>query len=310
MTIPHDHPRGDDKPVTVRTLRRMAREGEAFACLTCYDATMARWLRRAGVHILLVGDTAAEVVLGFPSTIHMPLEIALALTAGVKRGAPTALVMGDMPFLSYQGDENEALRNAGRFMTEGLADVVKLEVDASYAPLVRKLARAGVPVCAHVGTRPQQAALRGGYGSSGRTPEEADRIVADAVEMERAGAVLLLVEAVPPEVAERITKATRTPLIGIGAGDGCHGQVLVAQDLLGLTDWQPSFARPLGDLGEQVRRTAAEWVDRVARHESTSHRYTMIDGNAGDSAGGSDSGGGTNAPDVSTGKAARAVSKR
>lgn len=288
----------------------MAREGEPFACLTCYDATTARWLRRAGVHVLLVGDTAAEVVLGFPSTIHMPLDIALALTAGVKRGAPTALVMGDMPFLSYQGDENDALRNAGRFMTEGTADIVKLEVDASFAPLVHKMARAGIPVCAHVGTRPQQAALRGGYGSSGRTSEDADRIVADAVELERAGAVMLLVEAVPPEVAERIVKATRAPLIGIGAGDGCHGQVLVVQDLLGLTDWQPSFASPLGRLGEQIRQIASEWVGRVARHESASHRYTMIDGTGADGGAGRTSASAPASPDVSTGRPSRAVSNR
>lgn len=267
-------------PVTIRTLRRMAREGEPFACLTCYDATTARWLERAGVHVLLVGDTAAEVVLGHPSTIHMPLDLAITLTAAVKRGAPSCMVMGDMPFMTYQADENEALRNAGRFLTEGRADVVKLEVDASFSPLVRAMTRAGIPVCAHVGTRPQLAGLRGGYGSSGRTPDEAERIVRDAQELEAAGATLLLVEAVPPQVTDRILAATRTPLIGIGAGTACHGQVLVLQDLLGLTDWQPSFAVPVVRLGQEIQRAVGDWVGRVGRRESGGREYTMIEESA------------------------------
>lgn len=270
----------DRPPVTLRTLRRMAAEGVPFACLTCYDATTARWLERAGVHVLLVGDTAAEVILGHKSTIHMPLEISLALTAAVKRGATSALVMGDMPFLTYHGDGNAALRNAGRYLTEGLADVVKIEADASFAPLVRKMARAGIPVCAHVGSKPQQAGLQGGYAASGRTAADAERVVDDARALEEAGAVLLLVEAVPPSVTERVMAATRAPLIGIGAGQACHGQVLVLQDLLGLTDWQPGFAEPVVRLGEVVRDACAAWVERVARRESSTHRYEMRPGEA------------------------------
>jgi 3-methyl-2-oxobutanoate hydroxymethyltransferase len=149
-------------PVTLRTLAKMAAAGEAFACLTCYEASTARWLERAGVHVLLVGDTAAEMVLGFKRTIDMPLDVLVALTAGVKRGAPRTVVMADMPFMSYQAGEDEAVKNAGRFLTEGLADVVKIEADASFAGLVRKMVRAGVPVCGHVGSRPQQVALTSG----------------------------------------------------------------------------------------------------------------------------------------------------
>jgi len=253
----------------------MARDGEPFACLTCYDATTARWLAKAGVHLLLVGDTAAEVILGFDSTIHMPLEIAIALTAATKRGAPDTVVMADMPFMSYQADDAEAIRNAGRFLTEGLADVVKLEADASQAGLVRKMTRAGIPICGHVGSKPQQAGLHGGYTSQGRTPEDADRVVADAVALEEAGAVLLLVEAVPAQVAERIVEATRVPLIGIGAGPAPHGQILVTQDLLGLTNWQPGFANPVASLGVEIQRAAEEFVDRVASKSVTTHRYTM-----------------------------------
>ncbi len=241
----------------------MASAGEPFACLTCYDATTARWLASAGVHVLLVGDTAAEMILGFERTIDMPLDVLLALTAGVKRGAPRTLVMGDMPFMSYQADESEGVLNAGRFLTEGLADVVKIEADASFAPLVARMTRAGVPVCAHVGSRPQTAAITSGYAGAGRTPAEADRIVRDAVELERAGAVLLLIEAVPAEVTGKVLAATTVPLIGIGAGPACHGQVLVLQDLLGMTERPPRFAAPVARLGEQIESAGREWVTRV-----------------------------------------------
>src|SRR5262245_33432111 len=201
-------------PVTIRTIRDMVARGEAFACLTCYDATTARWLQRAGVPVLLVGDTAAEMILGYQRTIDMPLEVLIALTAGVKRGAPRAMVMADMPFMSYQADDADALQNAGRFMTQGLADIVKIEADASFAPLVARMTRAGVPICAHVGSRPQLVSLAGGYSAAGKTAEEAERIVADAVSLEAAGAVMLLVEAVPDEVSRRILAATRVPVIG------------------------------------------------------------------------------------------------
>lgn len=253
--------------ITLRTLRRQVRDGVPFACLTCYDSTTARWLERAGVPVLLVGDTAAEMVLGYERTIDMPLDVLLALTAGVKRGAPSRLVMGDMPFMSYHADDASALRNAGRFMTEGQADVVKLEADASFAPLVRKMARAGIPVCGHVGSRPQRAAITSGYAGAGRTAEEAAQIVDDAVALEDAGAVLLLVEAVPAEVTARIMAQTRVPLIGIGAGPACHGQVLVLQDLLGMTDTAPRFAPAVARLGEQVAAAGREWVRMVAARE-------------------------------------------
>ncbi len=258
----------------------MARDGEVFSSLTCYDATTARWLERAGVHVLLVGDTAAEVVLGYESTIHMPLDVAVALTAGVKRGAPNTMVMADMPFMSYQADDGDAVRNAGRFLTEGLADVVKIEADASLAPLVGKMARAGIPVCGHVGSKPQQVGLTGGYSSAGKTAAAAARIVEDACALEEAGCVLLLVEAIPPEVAELIVKKTKAPVIGIGAGPGCHGQILVLQDLLGLTDWQPGFAPPVVHLGEAIRDACRDWVKQVSRREATPHRYVMAPGEA------------------------------
>jgi 3-methyl-2-oxobutanoate hydroxymethyltransferase len=271
---------GDPAEVSIRTLREMAARGEAFACLTCYDATTARWLQRAGVHLLLVGDTAAEVILGFIRTIDMPLEVLLALTAAVKRGAPQCVVMGDMPFMSYQADDAAAIRNAGRFLTEGFADIVKLEVDETFAPLVAKMTRAGIPICAHIGSRPQLAALSGGYGAAGRTADEAQQIVRDAVAMERAGAVLLLIEAVPDEVTRRVIEATHAPLIGIGAGTECHGQVLVLQDLLGMSDRAPRFAEPVAQLGPGIQRAGAEWVSRVKARRIGGRRYGMRSGEA------------------------------
>ncbi|MFZ4575172.1 MAG: 3-methyl-2-oxobutanoate hydroxymethyltransferase [Phycisphaerales bacterium] len=263
------------QPVTLRTLFRMAKDRTPFACLTCYDATTARWLERANVPVLLVGDSAAEVVLGFKRTIDMPLEFAITLTAAVKRGAPNTVVMADMPFLSYQSDDISAVRNAGRFMTEGQADCVKLEVDRAYAPLIEKLTRAGVPVVAHIGSKPQQAALKGGYSSAGRTEAEIEEIVADAIALEQSGAVMLLVEAVPDQATERILQSTSVPLIGIGAGTACHGQVLVVHDLLGLTDHPPRFAAPVASLGEAVAAAGAEWVRRVAARSIGGVRYEM-----------------------------------
>lgn len=270
----HTH-QTEGRPVTLRTLRRMADRGEPFACLTCYDATTARWLERAGVHLILVGDTAAEVVLGHDSTIHMPLDIAVALTAGVKRGAPNTVVMGDMPFMSYQAGEDDALQNAARFLTEGSADLVKLEADVSFAPLVAKMARAGIAVCGHVGAKPQHATLTAGYAAAGRTRTDAERVIEDAIALEQAGAVMLLVEAVPPEVAERVLEKTSVPLIGIGAGPAPHGQILVLQDLLGMTQWQPGFATPMASVGVDIENVARRYVERVARRSVTEHRFSM-----------------------------------
>lgn len=265
------------KPVTLRTLQRMSAANERFACLTAYDATTARHLERAGIPLLLVGDTAAEMVLGLQGTIHAPLEFLLTLTAAVKRGAPNTFVMGDMPFMSYQADEAEGIRNAGRFLTEGTADAVKIEVDGTFTRLVSQMNRAGIPVCAHVGSRPQRAKHDGGYRAAGRTRSEAAKVVEDAVRLEDAGACLLLIEATPAEVAEQIVERTSVPVIGCGAGPACHGQIVVTQDIFGLTDWQPGFAKPITDLAEATQSAAIRWMNMVASSELGEHPYTMLD---------------------------------
>ncbi|MCE2881298.1 MAG: 3-methyl-2-oxobutanoate hydroxymethyltransferase [Planctomycetaceae bacterium] len=264
-------------PVTVRSLQRAMREGKTFAALTCYDATTARWLERAGVPVLLVGDTAAEMVLGHPNTLHAPLDFLITLTAAVKRGAPRCLVMADMPFMSYQTSDADGVRNAGRFMTEGMADCVKLEVDASFAPLVALMTRAGVPVVAHIGSRPQHAKQVGGYAAAGKTADEAIRIIADADAMLAAGASMLLVEATPLEVTEEIVRRSTVPVIGCGAGAGCHGQVVVLHDLLGLTERQPPFALPIAQLGSQLSAVADTWKSRVREGTLGEHPYALAD---------------------------------
>ncbi|MCL4222460.1 MAG: 3-methyl-2-oxobutanoate hydroxymethyltransferase [Phycisphaerales bacterium] len=261
--------------VTLRTLEQMARRGEPFACLAAYDATLARWLDRAGVHVLLAGDSGAQLALGFERTIDMPLEVAIAFTAALRRGALNAMVIADMPFMSYQACQAEALRNAGRFMTEGLADAVKIEVDASFAPLVARMTRAGIPVCAHIGLRPQNVGLTGGYRAVGRTAEEAMALLADAKALEEAGAVLLLLEAVPDPVAAAIVEQSGVPVIGIGAGPAPHGQILVAHDLLGLSDTPPRFAEPAAQIGPAIRDAAAAWTRQVSARTLPTDAYTM-----------------------------------
>lgn len=262
--------------VTLRTIRKLIKEGRRFACLTCYDATTARWMERAGLPMLLVGDTLAEMVLGYDQTYYADMNLSVALTAAVRRGAPNVMLMADMPFMSYQADDADAMRNAARFMTEAGADLVKLEVDRSFAPLVEKMARAGIPVVAHIGSRPQQTKISGGYRSFGRTPEEAMRLIADARALEAAGAVMLLIEATPAEVAEEIVQGATIPVMGCGAGPACHGQVIVLHDLLGLTDWQPKFAQPVANFGQDLVAAVKTWMDKVDRNDLGEHPYTMV----------------------------------
>jgi 3-methyl-2-oxobutanoate hydroxymethyltransferase len=259
----------------------MVDAGEAFACLTAYDALTAGHMQAAGVPVLLVGDTAAEVILGLPGTIHAPLDFLITLTAAVKRGAPNCWVIGDMPFMSYQVSIEEGLRNAGRFLVEGRADAVKLEVDLGHLELVRRMAHAGVPVIAHIGSKPQQARRHGGYYSDGRTVDAAERLIEEAMAFESAGASMILVEAVPAEVSAEIVKSVRIPVIGCGAGPDCHGQIVVTHDLLGMTDWQPPFAQPIDRVGEALRQVAAQWSDRVSRRAHGEHPYRMSEGEAG-----------------------------
>ncbi len=263
----------DQERITLRHLKRWAKAGDPFAMLTCYDATTARWLWRGGIRTMLVGDTAAEVILGHDSTLPAPMDFMVQITAAVRRGAPRVMLMADMPFGSYQCGDDLAVANAGRFLTEGTADLVKLEVDATFAPLVSRLSHAGVPVVAHIGSRPQHVRAQGGYRSAAKTEQGAAELVETAKTLVEAGAVALLIEAVPAEVAKRVVEAANpnasdgrvdVPVIGCGAGPACHWHVVVLQDLLGLTDWQPPFAKPQAAVGQAIETAASNWVKLIA----------------------------------------------
>jgi 3-methyl-2-oxobutanoate hydroxymethyltransferase len=274
----------DSHRVTLRTLRQWVQQRRRFAMLTCYDATTAGWLWRGGVRTLLVGDTAAQVILGHDSTLPAKMRFMLEITAAVRRGAPDAFVMADMPFGSYQAGDDRAVRNAVRFVQDAGADAVKLEVDASHAPLVQRLSRAGVPVVAHVGSRPQQVRAKGGYTAEGRTRAQAMRIIDDAGLMLESGAAMVLIEAVPNEVSIEVVKLAEkrspvAPVIGCGAGAACHGHVVVLQDLLGMTPWQPPFAPPMANVGERIADAARTWAQKIDRGEylRDDHPYKMVD---------------------------------
>ena len=277
-TRPTNLPTCLDSPVTLRTLRKWSTTNQKWALLTCYDATTARWMAEAGLPTMLVGDTAAEMILGYDSTIHAPLDFLITLTAAVKRGAPNVFVMGDMPFLSYQVDESSAIQNAGRFLTEGTADAVKLEVDGKWTARFEAICNAGIAAVAHLGSKPQKAKQTGGYTTAGRNAKAAKIIVEDAIAMEQAGASMLLLEAVPEEVSAAVIEATSIPVIGCGAGTCCHGQVVVMQDLAGLTKWQPSFAKPTANVGNEIAAVAQTWMQNVNASTLGKHPYEMREG--------------------------------
>ncbi len=261
-------PAASDEPagrtaVTMREIRRRVREGQKVPMLTCYDATTARWLYRGGLDVMLVGDTAGHVVLGYEDTVHAPLEFMLTITAAVKRGAPRAFVMGDMPFMSYHADDADAVRNAGRFITEGDADAVKIEVDERFVGLVGKLDRASIPVVAHLGWRPQRTATTGVPVVAGRTKDKIKQMVDLAKKLEDAGASMLLIEQSTSEAADAVIDAVGVPVFGCGAGPNCHGHVVVLHDWLGLSDWQPSFVKPAAHGGDALADTARRWVELV-----------------------------------------------
>jgi 3-methyl-2-oxobutanoate hydroxymethyltransferase len=274
-----------DRRVTLRDVRRWAAQGERFAMLTCYDATTASWLWRGGIRCMLVGDTAARFILGHDSTLPIGVPLLVELTAAVRRGAPSALVMADMPFGSYQCGDDRALRFAARFVTDGGADVVKMELDESFAPLVQRMSSAGVPVVAHLGSRPQHKHMT---GASSRTVyrdrRQVDQTIDTARRMADSGAVMILLEAVPREVSAGVVEALANhgpdggpvPVIGCGAGPACHGHVIVLHDLMGMTDWQPPFAPPMAQVGRQIQETAAEWARQVAEGRYLEeHPYEM-----------------------------------
>jgi 3-methyl-2-oxobutanoate hydroxymethyltransferase len=252
------------KRVRVPDLKDRKAAGEKISVLTAYDYTMATLLDRAGVDVLLVGDSLGMVVLGYETTLPVTLEMMIHHTRAVSRGARSALVVADMPFLSYQVSVPEAVRNAGRLLQEGGAAAVKLEGGEAVADVVRRLVDVGIPVMGHLGLTPQSVHSVGGFRQQARTAEAAARLMDDAQKLEEAGIFSVVLESIPAEVARTVTKSLSVPTIGIGAGPWCDGQVLVSYDVLGLYEGSvPPFARKYADLAGMISDAATSFVEDV-----------------------------------------------
>ncbi|MHB1543497.1 MAG: 3-methyl-2-oxobutanoate hydroxymethyltransferase [Gammaproteobacteria bacterium] len=253
----------DAAPVTLVTLRRLKKNRQKIVCLTAYDASFAAVLDASGVDLVLVGDSLGMVIQGHASTIPVTIDHMVYHTQLVARGLKRALLVADLPFLSYC-DPQTALLNAGRLLREGGAHMVKLEGNATQAMIVEALAGQGIPVCAHLGLRPQSQHKIGGFRVAGRSEAEANRMVEDAKQLEAAGADLLLLECVPTPLATRITEAARVPVIGIGAGPTVDGQILVLYDILGLGGGvRPRFAETFLSGGRSIAEAVVAYAEAV-----------------------------------------------
>ncbi|HBT46479.1 MAG TPA: 3-methyl-2-oxobutanoate hydroxymethyltransferase [Peptococcaceae bacterium] len=252
------------KKVTVLKLKEMKERGEKITMLTAYDYPSALTADRAGIDVILVGDSLGMVVLGFESTLPVTMEDMLHHTKAVMRARPSALVVADMPFLSYQVSVAEAVRNAGRLVQEGGAEAVKLEGGRPVADRVKAIVEAGIPVMGHLGLTPQAANQLGGFRVQGRDEETAARLVEEAELLQEAGAFSIVLECVPVDLARTITRRLRIPTIGIGAGPHCDGQVLVYHDVLGLFDrFQPKFVKRYARLGEEIVAALQQYCREV-----------------------------------------------
>lgn len=250
--------------VTTQTLRQMKRNGEKIAMLTAYDYTLASLVDEAGVDIILVGDSASNVVCGNSTTLPITLDEMIFVAKGVRRAAKRAFVLVDMPFGSYQASEDDAVANAIRILKETGADGLKLEGGAEIAPAVRRMVAAGVPVMGHLGLTPQSINQFGGYGLRAKEDAEAQKLLADSKMLEEAGCFALLYEKIPAALGKQVTEAVSVPTIGIGAGNGTDGQVLVLHDMLGITQgFRPKFLRHFAELGGAIKSAISDYVTAV-----------------------------------------------
>jgi 3-methyl-2-oxobutanoate hydroxymethyltransferase len=265
----------DTKRIRLPDLKAKKKRGEKIAMLTAYDYTMARLLDRAGIDVLLVGDSLGMVVLGYENTLPVTLDAMVHHTRAVSRGAQRALVVADMPFLTYQVSVAEALRNAGRLIQEGGAAAVKIEGGGASVEAAARIVEAGIPVMGHLGLLPQSVHQLGGFRQQARLEEDAEQLLADAQALEEAGVFAVVLESIPASVAEAVTADLGIPTIGIGAGPQCDGQVLVSYDMLGLSqDSVPPFVRRYADLGEQTVAAAKAYAEdiRMGRYPAAGQR--------------------------------------
>jgi 3-methyl-2-oxobutanoate hydroxymethyltransferase len=261
-------------------LQDMKRRRDKIVMVTAYDAPGARLADAAGIDLILVGDTAAMVVLGHDSTVPVTLDEMLFLTRSVVRAAKRPLIVGDMPFGTYEASDEEAVHSAVRFVKEGGADVVKLEGAGPSLSRVRAITAAGIGVMGHVGLTPQSATVLGGFKAQGRTAAQAQRLYEDALELQRAGCFAIVLEAVPAAVARAVTRALEVPTIGIGAGAECDGQVLVYHDLLGLYEGRaPRFVKRYAAVGAEIRGALERYAAEVreGRFPEEQHTYSIPD---------------------------------
>jgi 3-methyl-2-oxobutanoate hydroxymethyltransferase len=261
--------------VTAPSLLRRKQRGEPISMLTAYDFTFARIFDAAGIDVLLVGDSLANVVQGCDTTLPVTLDEIVYHTRLVSRAAERALVVADMPFGSYQVSEEEAVRNAVRCVKEGGAHAVKLEGGVAVAPAIARIARAEIPVVSHVGLTPQAVHRMGGHRVQGRSEASARRVIEDAHAVQDAGAFAVVLEGMPEDLARAITAELDIPTIGIGAGVHCDGQVLVMHDLLGLSEWTPSFVKAYANLGALASQAARAFAEEVATRKfpDEAHSY-------------------------------------
>ncbi len=263
-------------PVTIRDIRGFKERGEKFTMLTAYDALSARLIDEAGIPLILVGETLAEVMLGYDSTVPVTMEEMLHHTRAVRRVVTNALIVGDLPFMSYQASVEEGMRNAGRFLKEAGARAVKLEGGGRVLELVHRLTESGIPVMGHLGLTPQSVNQFGGYRIQGRIAEDAQRILQDAKDLEAAGVFAVVLECVPADLAEEITSTLSVPTIGIGAGPHCDAQVLVYHDFLGINMGRlAKYVKKYASLGEQIKAAAETFAEevRTGAYPDADHSY-------------------------------------
>lgn len=265
---------------TVATLKKMKETGEKITMLTAYDYSTAKLMDESGINSILVGDSLGMVILGYEDTLSVTMEDMIHHTRAVTRGAKNALVVGDMPFMSYQTSVYDAVVNAGRLMKEGRCQAVKLEGGASVCAQIKAITEASIPVVAHIGLTPQSINAFGGFKVQGKSKEAAKKLINDAKAVEAAGAFAVVLECVPAKLAEIISKEISIPTIGIGAGAGCDGQVLVYQDMLGMfSDFTPKFVKQFANVGDVMKDAFMQYIEetRAGIFPAAEHTFKISD---------------------------------
>lgn len=260
---------------SVLTFRKKKKEGQKITMLTAYDFTMAKLINDSGIDAVLVGDSLGNVMLGHDDTVSVTLEESLCFCHSVSLACDKAMVIVDMPFMTYQVSVEDTLRNAGRLMKEGRANAVKLEGGIRVCPQIHALVEAGIPVMAHLGLTPQSINTFGGYKVVGKTKEKAEQLLSEAIAVQEAGAFALVLECVPDKLAALITQKLQIPTIGIGSGSGCDGQILVAQDMLGMTHgFSPKFVKVFAPIGETIKNAVSDYIHEVENGTYPSEEYS------------------------------------